>query len=130
MSGRDTDFRQRFDVFRAQGELRYPRCPVCKTTLRFTQRLCPAHPEAEPEFIPASGRATIHTVIEYPMTYNKDMPAPYCVGLVELEEGPRLLALMMLDGKVSGVAGRPVRVSFDESRRLVAHPADSGDAAT
>jgi len=127
MSERDTEFHRRFEGFRARGELRYPSCPECGTILRYAQRLCPAHPLAEPQFLLASGRAKVHSAVDYHTSYTQDLPAPYRLGLIELEEGPRLLGILLSgDGAPIQVGGR-VRVGFDEAGRLVAWPAEAGD---
>lgn len=122
MGGRDTRFRQRFAACRAKGELRYPVCPGCAAPLRYTQRLCPLHPTAEPDFVPASGRARLHTVVTYHTSYSPKQPAPYRLGMFELEEGPRLLGIVEAGTEV----GDPVRLAFDEAGRLVGRDAGQG----
>lgn len=121
MGKRDTEFRERFEEFRRRGELRYPICPECGATLRYTQRICAAHPNAEPEFRPASGRGKVHSVVVYHTSYTEDLLAPYHLGLIEMAEGPRLLALLPFGAEHLGI-GDPVSLSFDKAGRLVAEP--------
>lgn len=101
-------------------ELRYPRCARCCEPLAYTQKLCPAHPEMEPEWVVASGRAILHSIVEYRLGYSDAVPAPYLVAQVELEEGPRLIATIRAqNGPVT--VGTAVAAQF-EGGRLVFKP--------
>ena len=39
-----------------------------------------------------SGRGRVYSYVVYRRTYHPGMPAPYVVGLIELDEGPRLIS--------------------------------------
>lgn len=119
MSRRHSSFLEAFQSFCSRRELRYARCPVCHAPLPYAQRLCPQHPEDEVEWIEACGKAVLHTSVEYHIGYNKSKLTPYQVAVVELEEGPRLVATpaSAADGQIP--IGAPLSVGFDVEGRLV-----------
>ena len=119
MSRRHSSFLEAFQHFCSSRELRYARCPVCHAPLPYAQRVCPQHPEDEVEWLEASGKAVLHTSVEYHIGYNKNKPAPYQLAVVELEEGPRLVATLepAADGQIQ--IGAPLSAGFDAEGRLV-----------
>lgn len=119
MTKHHTLFLETFRAFHNRRELRYPRCPSCNTPLSYTQRLCPAHPEALPEWIVASGRATLHSLVEYCIGYTEAIPPPYYVAMVELEEGPRLVATVLPSDVGPPKVGWALCSEFDSDGRLV-----------
>jgi hypothetical protein len=71
---------------------------------------------------PASGRATLFSFTVFRQTYRADMPAPYNVAWVELEEGPRLISTVLVDHPSSLRIGMPLAARFDAQGRLVFIP--------
>lgn len=119
MSRRHSSVLEAFQNFCSRRELRYGRCAACNKPLSYTQRLCPLHPENEVEWIEASGRAILHTYGEYYTIYNNNMPVPYLVVVVELEEGPRLVATLDTTAGPQMQIGVPLNAKFDVEGRLV-----------
>ncbi len=85
---RDTEF---FWKGLEQGELRIQRCSGCGTLHHPPKVRCPQCGGYDFGFTVSSGRATLYSFVEpcYPQVPSFDYP--YVVGLVELEEGTRLL---------------------------------------
>jgi uncharacterized OB-fold protein len=77
-----------------------PCCPSCWSTELSTRVV--------------SGRGRVFSYVVYRRTYHPGLPAPYVVGLIELEEGPRL---------ISNVVGcEPEEVEIDMPVRLCFEP--------
>jgi uncharacterized OB-fold protein len=89
----DPDATQRpFYEAAARGELRLQRCPDCDHAQFYPRAVCVAC-GADPEWVAASGRGTVHTftvVRQNFMAPFKD-ELPYVVAMVELEEGVRMM---------------------------------------
>lgn len=116
-----------------EGRLLIPRCGDCGAARWPPGPMCPACQSQETAWEPASGRGTVYSwvVVTHPVDEALIDQVPYAVGLIELEEGVRLV------GNVAGidpsdiVAGLPVTAYFEppdaEGRRLpnfrVADPA-------
>jgi uncharacterized OB-fold protein len=107
----------------AMRQLWIPRCPITKTVLEFSARICPDQRNAEIEWIRASGAATLHTFTTYWHQYHADFPVPYNVAMVELEEGPRLVSTIVIEDGAALSVGMPLTADFDDSGRLVFRPA-------
>jgi uncharacterized OB-fold protein len=107
-------------------ELLLQRCASCGR-LRFTPRhLCPACRSDACEWVPASGRGTIYSMV---VCHPTVLPAfadraPYAVVLVELEEDPSLrLVGNVLDASPETLEiGMPVRVDFQDLNEEIALP--------
>ncbi|MFP1153605.1 Zn-ribbon domain-containing OB-fold protein [Mycobacterium sherrisii] len=89
-----------------QGRLAIQRCTACQTLRHPPGPACPVCRSLDWDTIVASGRCTLHsyTVIHHPpdpaFTY------PLIVGLVDLEEGTRLVA------DIAGVAAEDLRIGM------------------
>jgi uncharacterized OB-fold protein len=102
-----------FDAAR-EGRLEIQRCTVCGALRHPPGPACPTCQSFEWDTVIASGRATLHsyTVIHHPKDAAFDYPL--VVGLVDLEEGTRLVA------DIAGVApedltmGMALEVGFAE----------------
>lgn len=81
-----------FQAGLASGELRYARCAACGGVLDYGARLCPACGATEVVWARASGRGRLRARAIYHRSYAKGLEPPYAVAMIELEEGPRLLA--------------------------------------
>jgi uncharacterized OB-fold protein len=110
---------QAFRAFLAQKSLRYAACATCGRALAYTQRICPEHPRAALDWLPACGKAILHTFCTYRIGY-ADRKPPYVVAIVELQEGPRLSC--MLDADPHLRVGMPMRANFDAAGSLTFRP--------
>lgn len=107
---RDTEF---FWEGTAAGELRIQQCNACGVLRHPPGPMCPSCHASDRGFVVSPGRGRIfsYTVHHAPQIPGKQLPL--LIGVVELEEGVRMV------GEVRGVAhdhvevGLPVRVAFD-----------------
>ncbi|WP_296555764.1 OB-fold domain-containing protein [Pigmentiphaga sp.] len=114
-------FERRFLDFIAMRELRVPRLRGSGQILGYGSHGYGANPD-DIEWIPASGRATLHSYAVYRQQYHPDFPPPYNVAHVELEEGPRLISRIVPDEGAAIVIGMPLRARFDPAGCLVFVP--------
>lgn len=90
-------------------------CRACGTR-RFPARLrCARCGSDEAEWVATSGRGTVHS---YAVVHQKLHPAfdpriPYVVALVDLEEGPRMMALMIDTDPAAVTVGAPVEMAYE-----------------
>ena len=73
-------------------QLLIQKCPACGHAQFFPRPMCLACSRATPDWIEASGDATLYSVTTVRTQVLPELPAPYLVGLVDLDEGPRLVA--------------------------------------
>lgn len=103
----------------AVGELRYARCGACDAVLEYGASLCPACGAAKVVWVRASGAGRLRARAIYYRSYAAGLVPPYAVAMVELEEGPRLLA-RLAEGAVL-TPGMALRASIEDgSLRFVA----------
>jgi len=104
------------ELFAAARQHRFvlPRCAGCGE-FRFPPRLrCPRCGQTRTEWVAASGSGTVYS---YVVVHQRLHPAfdanlPYAVALVHLDEGPRMLA-MVIESDLAGVrVEAPVEVAF------------------
>jgi uncharacterized OB-fold protein len=95
-----------FDAARA-GRLEIQRCSACQTLRHPPGPTCPACRSFDWDTVVASGRCTLHsyTVIHHPP--DAAFSYPLIVGLVDLEEGTRLVA------DITGVAPAELRIGME-----------------
>src|SRR4051794_35862071 len=88
-----------------RGELLYQECPKCGHR-QFYPRFSCTKCTAEPEWKAAAGTGTIHTFTVVRQTYAEPFRswAPYCVAIIELDEGPRVT------GNVVGIDVDTIRI--------------------
>ncbi len=104
------------ELFGAAREHRFvlPRCEACGE-FRFPPRLrCPRCGETRTEWVAASGHGTVYS---YVVVHQRLHPAfdphlPYAVVLVQLEEGPRMLAMVIESDPAEVRVDAPVEVVF------------------
>lgn len=112
-----------FREYLAERQLMGTRCTACGAVHVPPRPLCPACFSTKMEWMPFSGRGklTAFTVIHVAPTsmiaagYGRDHP--YCTGIVELEEGPRVCAQILgvdVLQPESTKVGLPMRVAFTE----------------
>lgn len=83
----------------ARRELMVQRCRSCGVHQLFARPFCLACDGADLQWARASGLGTIYSMTTVRRTASPDFPAPYVNALVELDEGPRLLTVIV------GIAG-------------------------
>ena len=80
-----------------EGVLKYQRCLSCDNAWLPIRSECPRCLEANWTMIPSSGRGRLVSWVVYRTSYHPyfEDKLPYAVAVVELEEGPRLIASMV-----------------------------------
>src|SRR5258708_4439669 len=107
------------------GKLLIMHCRACDTPYFYPRRYCPACWSDDTEWQEASGAGTIYSysvVHQNPAAPFKDW-CPYAVVLVDLKEGPRIMANWDRSqdlGKLS--VGLPVTVSFEAINEQISLP--------
>lgn len=103
-------------------ELLMPRCAACAHRWFPPTHLCPQCRSGSVEWQRVSGRGKVHTFVNFHRNYHKGFAdeRPYCVAVIELEEGPRMLS------NVIGIA--PDKVACDMAVEVVFE--DITDSAT
>jgi uncharacterized protein len=99
----------------AQGELLIQRCETCKRWVHPPASVCPAcGGGVRPE--PVSGRGTIFTLTENFQQFHPDVPPPYVIAIVVLDEQDDLrLPTNIVDCEPAALeCGTPVRVVFEQ----------------
>lgn len=86
----------------AAGVLALQHCGACGAVTAQAVVLCPHCGEPGLEWRPASGRGIVYAVTVVRSGPGRD--APYCVALVELAEGPRIMS------RVEGLPPEAVRI--------------------
>jgi uncharacterized OB-fold protein len=89
-------------------ELRIQRCHDCNACYFYPRPLCPYCLSRNVAWVTASGRGRLHTfVINYRPPRHYPADGPYIIGIVELEEGPRMMT------NIVGVEPRPEALRCD-----------------
>jgi uncharacterized OB-fold protein len=92
----------------AAGELRIQRCTECGSPFFYPRTSCPFCGSAAIEWFTTSGRATLYS---YTITHRAapgfEDDAPYAIAVVQLAEGPRLMA------NIVGVPNTPDNLVLD-----------------
>lgn len=91
------------------------KCKSCGVTHFLPRYLCPACWSTELDWIPASGRGTVHsyTVIRRAPLAEFVDKVPYVVALIDLEEGPRMMANILGEDALNTRIGDRVEVRFE-----------------
>ena len=101
----------------ARHELRLPRCDDCGLMGFPPRQFCPGCWSGELSWQPTSGGGTVWTFTEVHVAFYDDTwvdDVPYVVAVVELDEGPRLLA-GIVDADMDSLAiGDRVEVTFED----------------
>ena len=89
-------------------ELRIQRCTPCEEFYFYPRPFCPRCMSADVQWVTVSGRARLHSyVINHRAAPGFEAEAPYVIAIVELEEGPRMMA------NLEGVEPRPEMLPLD-----------------
>lgn len=88
-------------------------CTDCNKAVFFPREVCPACLGDSLEWRESPGRGQVYTyTVEY-RPQNPNMPAPYTVALVELEEGVRLMTNVVDCDPESVTVGMPVQLAWE-----------------
>lgn len=99
----------------ARGELRLQRCEACGEAQFPPRAVCARCYHARPAWVTASGhgRLVSHTRIHRPPSAAFKPDLPYVVGLVALEEGPRIMVTLRGAAAEMPQIGDALRIRFD-----------------
>jgi uncharacterized OB-fold protein len=75
-----------------EGRLLIQACEDCGTRYFYPRPLCPSCLSRRVQWIAASGRGRLHAFVINHRPPRGFPPAPFVIGIVELEEGPRMMA--------------------------------------
>ena len=111
----DADSRPYWEGARA-GRLLLQRCGDCGTLRFYPRRLCPECWSEAVEWVEASGRGKVHS---FSIVHRAPAPAfrarlPYVIALVDLAEGPRMMANIVGPDALGLRIGDKVAVVFEE----------------
>lgn len=110
-----TDLTRPYWQAAAQGELHMQHCGACGRWQFYPRPFC-IHCEAEAlHWRAVSGLGRIYTYTVNHRAPNAFMKArlPYVVAIVELDEGPRLMANIQGEGALDAAIGKRVKVLFE-----------------
>lgn len=99
------------------GRLDLQHCTACGTCFYFPRRLCPSCGASDLRWQTVSGRARLYSFSEIHVSfYGPDWgeQLPYTVGLIDLEEGPRMLSRFVGTDAQSLRIGECVEIVFVE----------------
>jgi uncharacterized OB-fold protein len=104
----------------AEGELRILRCATCGHWIHPPSPVCPVDLSRDVGAQPVSGRGTVHSFTVNHQAWNPDVPTPYVIVLVELEEQPglRVLSNLVATEPDDVTIGLAVRVRFEPAGDL------------
>ena len=95
--------------------LMLPQCGVCRRAHFYPRRFCPFCDSTDITWIQSSGTGTIYSfaIVRQPIEAAFASLVPYAIGIVELDEGVRLLS--RIAGELDQVrCAKSVHVTFEE----------------
>ena len=97
------------------GKLLLQRCGECRAVRFYPRALCPSCWSTQVDWIEASGRGRVHsfTIIRRPPAPSFAARVPYVVALIDLDEGPRMMANIVGDGALDVGMDEPVTLTFE-----------------
>ncbi|MES1247897.1 MAG: OB-fold domain-containing protein [Actinomycetota bacterium] len=107
-----------------EGVLRLQRCGACNELRYPISPVCPSCMSTELSWETVSGRAEVYTFAVFRHAYNDAWSGriPYAVAIVELAEGPFVIADIVDADPAEVRVGMPVQVRFDEATPDVTVP--------
>ena len=91
-----------------RGELQIQQCNVCSRHYFYPRTACPHCSSTDVTWVTVSGRGRLHTyLISHRPAPGFEDEAPYAIAVVELEEGPRMMA------NIVGVNNTPDELDLD-----------------
>ena len=106
-------------------ELVLPRCRPCGAFFYYPRGACPRCLSADLEWLPVSGRGTLHTFTVVARGQKGFPLGPaYVLAIVELEEGPRMMTNLVdvAPDPATIRIGMPVEVVFQDATPEIALP--------
>lgn len=99
-----------------QHRLVMPRCSACASFWFPPSTYCPSCSSREFTWTPVSGRGRVFSYVIYHRVYHPGFAdeVPYAVGLIELDEGPRMISNIVGISPEQVVCDMPVRVAFED----------------
>lgn len=94
----------------ARGELLVQRCRTCGEHQFYPRPFCLACGASDPEWVASAGRGTVYAKTTVHIQVDPALGPPYDVGVVALDEGPRLVTNLIGEPAI----GEPVRVAWRE----------------
>lgn len=106
-----------------RGELLFQECPECGNRQLYPREMCTLC-AAKPEWRTATGRGTVYTYTIIRQNWAEPFRSmlPYVVAMVELEEGPRLMANVTGVDPEEVTVGMPVEAWFETVEEGAAIP--------
>jgi uncharacterized OB-fold protein len=98
----------------ARGDLLIQRCRSCAEFQFYPRPFCLACGAADPVWVAAAGQGTVYAMTTVHLQVDPTLEPPYVVGIVTLDEGPRLVTNLIGNPAI----GDRVRVSWRERREL------------
>lgn len=98
-------------------ELRFQRCAACRAVRYPVGPICPHCRSFQFEWVKSSGRGKIYSYTVVHHQAHPAFPVPYTVVLVEMEEGPRIIAQLRQAADAPCRIGTPVRVEWEDHPR-------------
>ena len=92
------------------------RCKACRALHFMPRHLCPVCWSDELEWVDAKGTGSVHsfTIMRRASDQAFAPRVPYVVALIDLEEGPRMMANVLGDDALDVKIGDPVEVTFED----------------
>ena len=92
------------------------KCNACGTLHFMPRHLCPACWSKQLEWVEAKGTGSVHsfTIIRRAPMAAFAPRAPYVLALIDLDEGPRMMANVLGEDALSVRIGDRVKVTFEE----------------
>ena len=99
-------------------------CPACKQPHFPPRHLCPRCWTPATDWIESKGEGSVYsfTVMRRAPLPEFAARVPYVVALIDLDEGPRMLANIVSEGALDVRVGERVRVNFEECRDGIVVP--------
>jgi uncharacterized OB-fold protein len=91
-----------------RGQLQIQQCNACSRYYFYPRTACPHCGSTDVTWVAVSGRGRLHTyLINHRPAPGFEEEAPYAIAVVELEEGPRMMA------NIVGVPNTPEELDLD-----------------
>jgi len=97
--------------------LTFQRCTGCGAVRYLVGPLCPECHSFDSEWVASSGRGVIHSFTVVRHQTHPAFPVPYTVLLVEMDEGPRVVAQLKAGDGTEIAIGMRVRVAWEDHPR-------------
>lgn len=81
----------------AEGRLMVQRCTACRAHQFYPRPFCLACEATTLEWVDTKGEGTIYSLTTVRIPVSEELPPPYLLALVDLDEGPRLLTNIVAD---------------------------------